>query len=52
MIARFLRSSYRIPGFLLLSLAYMMKLGVVRTFRGADRKHIHRILIEFIFHVK
>ena len=51
MIARFLRSSYRIPGFLLLSLAYTFKLGVVRIIHGADRHRIHRILIEFIHRV-
>ena len=51
MIARFLRSSYRIPGFLLLSLVYTFKLGVVRIIHGADRHRIHRILIEFIHRV-
>ena len=51
MIARFLRSSYRIPGFLFLSLAYTLKLGIVHIIHGADRHRIHRILIEFIHRV-
>ena len=43
--------SYRIPGFLFLSLAYTLKLGIVHIIHGADRHRIHRILIEFIHRV-
>ena len=51
MIARFLRSTYRIPGFLCLSLIYTLKLGAMRMVFGADRKRIHDILIQFIHRV-
>lgn len=47
MIARFLRSSYRIPGFLFLSLAYTAALGVAQLVFGKDRDRIHRIMLQF-----
>jgi 1-acyl-sn-glycerol-3-phosphate acyltransferase len=47
MIARFLRSSYRIPGFLFLSLGYTLALGISQVLFGKDRNRIHRIMLRF-----
>lgn len=51
MIARFLRSSYRIPGFLLLSLVYTLVLGCVHLIFGKDRNRLHHLLLHFIRNV-
>jgi 1-acyl-sn-glycerol-3-phosphate acyltransferase len=51
MIARFLRSSYRIPGFLLMSLGYVAVLALVHIRYGNDRNRLHRLLLHYIRNV-
>jgi lyso-ornithine lipid O-acyltransferase len=48
MIARFIRSSIRIPGYLLMSLVYVMVLFIIRLIFGADRAKNHRLLLHYI----
>lgn len=51
MVSRFLRSCYRIPGFLGLCLLYIFPLLWVSFRHGKDRHRLHHLLLRFISHV-
>ena len=51
MVPRFLRSCYRIPGFLGLCFLYIFPLLWVQIIHGKDRYRLHHLLLRFISHV-
>ena len=51
MIARFIRSSIRIPGFLMMSLVYVLLLIGIRILFGINRNRNHRLLLHYIRNV-
>jgi 1-acyl-sn-glycerol-3-phosphate acyltransferase len=52
MFARFLRSSYRIPGFLLMSAWQLLRLRRIRNRTDGDREALHRFYLDYIRRVQ
>ena len=51
MLFRFIRSCIRIPGFLLMSLLYVIALILLRAVWGKDLNKMHGVLLHFIRNV-
>lgn len=51
MILRFIRSSIRIPSFLIMTMIYVLGLFFLRIFAGADRMKSHKLLLHYIQNV-